>query len=99
MLSAMDDAVGSVLAKIRELGQEKNTLIFFLSDNGGPTAQTTSGNGPLRGFKGQAPGLITRQPARGLTAGCDNGPVGDYATPNVFTGKIENVRVQFLSGP
>jgi arylsulfatase A-like enzyme len=53
MLSAMDDAVGSVLAKIRELGQEENTLIFFISDNGGPTAQTTSGNGPLRGFKAQ----------------------------------------------
>ncbi len=53
MLSEMDDAVGAVLAKIRELGQEENTLIFFLSDNGGPTAQTTSGNGPLRGFKAQ----------------------------------------------
>ncbi|HYR58728.1 MAG TPA: sulfatase-like hydrolase/transferase [Chthoniobacteraceae bacterium] len=53
MLSAMDDAVGSVLAKLRELGQEENTLIFFFSDNGGPTASTTSGNGPLRGFKAQ----------------------------------------------
>ncbi|HNQ90256.1 MAG TPA: sulfatase-like hydrolase/transferase [Verrucomicrobiota bacterium] len=53
MLSAMDDAVGTVLAKIRQLGLEENTLVFFLSDNGGPTAQTTSGNGPLRGFKAQ----------------------------------------------
>ncbi len=53
MLSAMDDAVGGVLAKVREYGQEENTLIFFISDNGGPTAQTTSGNGPLRGFKAQ----------------------------------------------
>ena len=53
MLSAMDDAVGAVLAKIRELGQEENTLIFFFSDNGGPTPSTTSGNGPLRGFKTQ----------------------------------------------
>ncbi len=53
MLSAMDDAVGSVLAKVREIGQEENTLVFFFSDNGGPTKQTTSGNGPLRGFKAQ----------------------------------------------
>jgi len=53
MLSAMDDAVGNVLGKIRELGQEENTLIFFISDNGGPTPSTTSGNGPLRGFKAQ----------------------------------------------
>jgi arylsulfatase A-like enzyme len=51
MMSAMDDAVGRVLAKIREIGQEENTLIFFLCDNGGPTAQTTSSNVPLRGFK------------------------------------------------
>ena len=51
MMSAMDDAVGQVLAKVREMGQEENTLIFFLSDNGGPTQQTTSKNGPLRGFK------------------------------------------------
>ncbi|HEY7157369.1 MAG TPA: sulfatase-like hydrolase/transferase [Gemmataceae bacterium] len=51
MMSAMDDAVGKVLAKVRERGQEDNTLIFFLSDNGGPTRQTTSSNGPLRGFK------------------------------------------------
>jgi arylsulfatase A-like enzyme len=53
MLSAMDDAVGSVMAKLRETGQEENTLVFFFSDNGGPTAQTTSGNGPLHGFKAQ----------------------------------------------
>src|SRR6185436_7808030 len=35
MLSAMDDAVGTVLAKIRENKQEENTLIIFFSDNGG----------------------------------------------------------------
>ncbi|MEP6668820.1 MAG: sulfatase-like hydrolase/transferase [Chthoniobacter sp.] len=53
MLSAMDDTVGTVMAKLKATGQEENTLIFFISDNGGPTAQTTSGNGPLRGFKAQ----------------------------------------------
>ena len=53
MQSAMDDAIGSVLEKIRTLGQEENTLIFFFSDNGGPTPSTTSSNGPLRGFKAQ----------------------------------------------
>ncbi len=53
MLSAMDDAVGRVLEKIRALNQETNTLIFFYSDNGGPTLQTTSRNDPLRGYKAQ----------------------------------------------
>ena len=53
MQSSMDDAVGSVLSKLRELNLEENTLIVFFSDNGGPTPSTTSGNGPLRGYKAQ----------------------------------------------
>jgi arylsulfatase A-like enzyme len=53
MLSAMDDNVGLVLTKIRELSQEENTLIVFFSDNGGPTPQSTASNGPLRGYKSQ----------------------------------------------
>jgi arylsulfatase A-like enzyme len=53
MLSALDDAVGMVLSKLRELKLEENTLVFFISDNGGPTRQTSSRNDPLRGFKGQ----------------------------------------------
>lgn len=51
MLSAMDDAVGLVLAKVRALGQEENTLIFFISDNGAPIKQREGGNFPLRGGK------------------------------------------------
>lgn len=51
MMSAMDDAVGRVLEKLREIRQEENTLVWFFSDNGGPTRQTTSKNDPLRGFK------------------------------------------------
>ena len=51
MMSAMDDAVGKMLDKVRDMGEEENTLIFFFSDNGGPTQQTTSNNAPLRGFK------------------------------------------------
>ena len=53
MEAAMDDAIGKVLTQIRDNGQEENTLIFFFADNGGPTPSTTSGNGPLRGFKSQ----------------------------------------------
>lgn len=51
MMSAMDDAVGRVLTKLREIKQEENTLIWFFSDNGGPTQSTTSQNGSLRGVK------------------------------------------------
>jgi arylsulfatase A-like enzyme len=53
MLSALDDAVGRVMSKVREIDEEENTLVFFYSDNGGPTAETSSRNDPLRGFKAQ----------------------------------------------
>ena len=51
MMSAMDDAIGRVMTKLKELGQEENTIYFFIGDNGGPTQSTTSQNGGLRGFK------------------------------------------------
>jgi arylsulfatase A-like enzyme len=53
MVSAMDDAIGRVLAKLRELGLEDDTLIFFVSDNGGPTDVNGSSNWPFRGVKGE----------------------------------------------
>ena len=34
-ISAMDTAIGHVVAKIREIGELNNSLIFFLADNGG----------------------------------------------------------------
>jgi arylsulfatase A-like enzyme len=42
-----------VLGRLAALGLTDQTLVLFLSDNGGRTAITTSGNGPLRGGKGQ----------------------------------------------
>jgi arylsulfatase A-like enzyme len=53
MLANLDDSVGAILRKVRESGLEENTLIFFLSDNGGPTKELTSSNLPLSGGKGQ----------------------------------------------
>ena len=53
MLAAMDDAVGDVLATLRAKGIEDNTLVVFISDNGGITEKNTSRNDPLRGYKGQ----------------------------------------------
>ena len=55
MMSAMDDAIGAVRAKLAETGQAEKTMIVFLSDNGGPTMQGVTVNGsrnePLRGSK------------------------------------------------
>lgn len=51
MVSAVDDGVGRLLEKLHELKLDENTLVFFLSDNGGPTTKNASDNHPLRGGK------------------------------------------------
>jgi arylsulfatase A-like enzyme len=55
MMDAMDEAVGKLVAKLKEEKLEHNTLVFFFSDNGGPTMRGTTINGsvnaPLRGSK------------------------------------------------
>jgi arylsulfatase A-like enzyme len=49
MVAAMDEAVGQVVATLKEKGILDNTLILFSSDNGGIGP---SDNGPLRAKKG-----------------------------------------------
>jgi arylsulfatase A-like enzyme len=48
MVSALDDAVGAILKRLRETGLEKNTLVVFLSDNGCATYTGACTNDPLR---------------------------------------------------
>lgn len=52
MLSNLDDSVGDVLNSLDRNGVRENTIVFFVSDNGGPTRELTSSNAPLRGEKG-----------------------------------------------
>jgi arylsulfatase A-like enzyme len=51
MISALDDAIGSIVNKVKESGLEENTLIFFVSDNGGATYTHATNNAPLKGGK------------------------------------------------
>jgi len=55
MMSAMDDNVGRVIKALKDSGQYENTLVTFISDNGGPTMNGVTVNGsvnaPLRGSK------------------------------------------------
>ncbi|WP_068544294.1 sulfatase-like hydrolase/transferase [Thalassotalea crassostreae] len=52
MISSVDDGVGKILDTLKEQGIDDNTIIFFLSDNGGPLEKNASDNGVLRGGKG-----------------------------------------------
>ncbi len=55
MTFALDEAVGQILKALDESGQTNNTLVAFISDNGGPTMKgvtvNASNNAPLRGSK------------------------------------------------
>jgi len=54
MVESIDESVGRVLAKVDELGLTGNTIVIFMSDNGGlSTAEgSPTSNVPLRGGKG-----------------------------------------------
>ncbi len=58
LLLGLDDAIGRVRAHLTKTGKERDTLVIFFSDNGGPGrkpifAYNTAVNLPLRGDKGQ----------------------------------------------
>lgn len=56
MVKSLDESVGRVLARLKQRGLEENTIIVFLSDNGGFTGKNNgvpvTNNAPLRSGKG-----------------------------------------------
>jgi arylsulfatase A-like enzyme len=59
MIEDLDKNIGRIIASLREQGLERNTIVFFTSDNGGylnyngNTWPEVGSNGPLKGQKGQ----------------------------------------------
>ncbi|MFD2258138.1 sulfatase-like hydrolase/transferase, partial [Luteolibacter algae] len=51
MVYAMDRGIGRIVEALKENGSYENTLIIFMSDNGGRTDEGAT-NEPLRGVKG-----------------------------------------------
>ena len=54
-VTEVDQGVGRIIAAIREVGQESNTLVYFTSDHGGDQPQLGNRggfNGVFRGGKG-----------------------------------------------
>ncbi|MFL9482610.1 sulfatase-like hydrolase/transferase [Chitinophagaceae bacterium LWZ2-11] len=51
MIEALDNGVGKVMQKLKDLHLEENTIVIFISDNGGATYTRATDNAPLRGGK------------------------------------------------
>ncbi|ALJ04177.1 hypothetical protein APS56_03005 [Pseudalgibacter alginicilyticus] len=49
MVEVMDEGIGEVMETLKKLKLDKNTLVFFCSDNG--ASQKVGSNGGLRGYK------------------------------------------------
>jgi arylsulfatase A-like enzyme len=52
-VAAVDWSTGVVMAELRRLGLEENTIVIFTSDNGSRVDEHGGSNAPLRGTKGQ----------------------------------------------
>ncbi len=82
MVKSLDDGVGQVTAKLEELGLQENTLVAFISDNGGALyVGGASSNGSLNGGKryqyegGVRVPFIMKWPARLPAGQVDSRPV------------------------
>ncbi len=56
MVTELDDYVGDILKRVKDLGLENNTIVIFASDNGphlegGADPDYFDSNGPLKGYK------------------------------------------------
>ena len=51
MIAALDDAVGSIVQQLDELGLTDNTIVWFASDNGAAAYTGVTDNAPLKGGK------------------------------------------------
>ncbi len=86
MLKSLDDSVGRLLDVLTETGLAENTLVVFMSDNGGVTYTnpTATSNAPLKGGKammfegGLRVPLVFRQPGTVAADQWSDVPV-DYA--------------------
>ncbi|MEQ9285765.1 MAG: sulfatase-like hydrolase/transferase [Cyclobacteriaceae bacterium] len=52
MVHRLDVNVGKIVQAVDKAGLRENTIIIFISDNGGPVNTNTSNNAPLNGQKG-----------------------------------------------
>jgi arylsulfatase A-like enzyme len=85
MVESMDQSVGRVLDKLESLGLQDNTVVVFMSDNGGlSTAEgSPTSNLPLRGGKGWVYEGGIREPYIIRAPGLASGAVSDEPVSSI----------------
>jgi membrane-anchored protein YejM (alkaline phosphatase superfamily) len=53
-MAQLDDIVGEVMKKLKEMGVDENTIVVFTTDNGAENSWPDGGQTPFAGGKGSA---------------------------------------------
>ena len=96
MIDCMDQGIGRIIQTLRDCGVDQNTIILFLSDNGGAKAEMkwdkpdiTPGGIDTYCFSGPGWGFLQNTPFRGFKQGLHEGGI---ATPLIvrWPGKVKS---------
>jgi arylsulfatase len=94
MIDRMDQNIGKVVRKIQELGQENNTLIVFISDNGAP-AENMRTNSSAGGRPGPAGAPGAQQISYAIST--PNTPLKEYKN-TMYEGGISSPLIAYWPG-
>ena len=86
-VDAMDRGIGLIMEKVRQIGQERNTLVIFLSDNGGCAEEiNTKWQGPHIPARTHAGGSVVL----GNSPNVLPGPEGTYQSCGIAWANVSN---------
>jgi arylsulfatase len=77
-IDTMDQGIGRIVAKVRDLGLVENTLVMFLSDNGGCAEFLAEESDPAEPFRYKTPTLDGRPMIIGNIPGLRPGPANTF---------------------
>ncbi|HTN04306.1 MAG TPA: arylsulfatase [Planctomycetaceae bacterium] len=106
-MAQLDDIVGEVMQKVKDMGVDDNTLVLFTTDNGTETfTWPDGGSTPFRGQKGtiyeggfRAPAIV-RWPGRVPAGSVENGIISglDWFPTLVAAAGNPNIKDELLKG-
>ncbi len=106
-MAQLDDDIGLIMKKLKDMGEDENTIVLFTSDNGTETfTWPDGGNTPFKGQKGttyeggfRAPAMI-RWPGKVPAGVVENGVISglDWFPTFVAAAGNPNIKEELLKG-